>query len=583
MVSMSGSIPEETITQIKERINIRDVVSEYTSLKKVGANHKGLCPFHSEKTPSFTVNEEKQIFHCFGCGAGGNVLTFLMKAGGMAFPEAVAELAKRAGITIPKAQRGGRNDKQEALYKINESAADFYHRLLSESGKANAYLKKRGLTEEAINNYKLGYGGDGWDSLYGFLSKKGASLPLAEELGLLIPKKNGGYYDRFRERIIFPIFDINGQVIAFGGRSMDGSEPKYLNSPESVLFKKSDSLYGLTVAKRWIKEADEALIVEGYMDLLSLHQAGIKNSIATLGTALTTGHLRLIRRLTSNVVTVFDADQAGIKATLRSLDLFLDEGIGARVLSMPDRHDPDTYIKEVGADEFRKAVKSSVPIMEFFIKAVSKERDTRDVQWKLKVAEEVLPYVGRVPNKIEQWHYIKILSELMGVKEELLVEELKKKGLRSHHKVDAEFGKRATPPETSRAEKNITCLALKYPKLREMVMKSGVLRDFQDEKLRGLAESLLLAPIDADLLSYLEDDEQKGLYLKLMVEMLEVIEPEKELEDCINNLKSYKHKKEKKRLRQELEEGVGTAEERLFMEQRLLMERRERHRKLTAG
>ncbi|MBM2838705.1 MAG: primase [Deltaproteobacteria bacterium] len=361
---MSGSIPEELIDEIKERVNITDVVSEYVSLKKVGANHKGLCPFHSEKTPSFTVNEGKQIFYCFGCGAGGNVITFLMKASGMTFPDTVTELAKRAGVTIPEASgrfAPQKNDRQEALYKINDSAASFYHSLLSESEKAKSYLKKRGLKEETINDYKVGYGGEGWDSLYAFLSKKGLSLTLADELGLIIPKKSGGYYDRFRGRVIFPISDIHGRVIGFGGRSIDGSEPKYLNSSESVLFKKSDSLYGITVARRWIKESDEALIVEGYMDLLSLHEAGIKNSVATLGTALTAGHLRLIKRLSSNIVTVFDADQAGVKATLRSIDLFITEGVNATVLTMPEGHDPDTFVREKGIEGFKKAIKSAMP------------------------------------------------------------------------------------------------------------------------------------------------------------------------------------------------------------------------------
>ncbi|MDO8447094.1 MAG: DNA primase [Deltaproteobacteria bacterium] len=574
---MSGNIPEELISQIKERINIIDVVSDFLPLKKVGVNYKGLCPFHSEKTPSFTVNEEKQIFHCFGCGAGGNAITFLMKAGGMTFPDAVTELAKKAGVSIPKDDwniSSAKNDKRSGLFEVNEAAASFYHRALKDSDKGRGYLEKRGLTEDIVNDYKLGYGGDGWDSLYVFLSKKKASLTMAEELGLIIPKKSGGYYDRFRGRIIFPIFDIHGQVIGFGGRSIDGSEPKYLNSSESALFKKSDSLYGLTVAKKWIKEADEALIVEGYMDLLSLHQAGIKNSVATLGTALTAGHLRLIKRLTENIVTVFDADKAGVKATLRALDLFLTEGVRARVLSMPEGHDPDTFVRETGADRFRKEIKSARPLMEFFINEALKGKNAEEIQGKLKVVDEVLPYIERLPSKIEQGHYLKIVSERIGVNEELLFKEMRKRGGSAPKKFDVKLQKGVNPAVTLTAEKKVIQMAIRYPELMEKVIDSGVLSDFQDERLRLFGEGLFAAPAGVDLVEYFEDEEDRGVYLKLVMEMLETDEPEKELDDCIKSLRLHKLRKDKERLRKEMEEAAKKGDE------DLLMELRGRHRQL---
>ena len=575
---MSGNIPEELISQIKERINIIDVVSDFLPLKKVGVNYKGLCPFHSEKTPSFTVNEEKQIFHCFGCGAGGNAITFLMKAGGMSFPDAVTELAKKAGVSIPKDDwniSSAKNDKRSALFEVNEAAASFYHKALKDSGKGRGYLEKRGLTEDIVNDYKLGYGGDGWDGLYGFLSKKEASLTMAEELGLIIPKKSGGYYDRFRGRIIFPILDIHGQVIGFGGRSIDGSEPKYLNSSESALFKKSDSLYGLTVAKKWIKEADEALIVEGYMDLLSLHQAGIKNSVATLGTALTAGHLRLIKRLTGNIVTIFDADQAGVKATLRALDLFLTEGVRARVLSMPEGHDPDTFVRETGADRFRKEIKSARPLMEFFINEALKGKNAEEIQGKLKVVDEVFPYIERLPTRIEQGHYLKIVSERIGVNEELLFKEMRKRGGGAPKRFDVKLQKGVNPAVTLAAEKKVIQMAIRYPELRERVIDSGVLSDFQDERLRLFGESLFAAPAGADLVEYFEDEEDRGVYLKLVMEMLEVVEPEKELDDCIKSLRQHKLRKDKEKLRKEMDEAAKKGDE------GLLMKLRERHKKLN--
>lgn len=573
---MSGIIPEELINQIRERVNILDVVSDFVPLKKVGGNYKGLCPFHSEKTASFTVNEEKQIFHCFGCGAGGNAITFLMKASGMSFPDAVEELAKKAGVTIPKQTdkaAAAKNDRTESLYRINETAASFYHKLLSESDKARNYLEKRGLSKDTITDYKVGFGGEGWDSLVRLLSQKGVSLTLAEELGLVIPKKSGGYYDRFRERIIFPIIDTYGRVIGFGGRSIDGSEPKYLNSPESVLFKKSDSLYGLIVARRWIKEEDQALIVEGYMDLLSLHQAGIKNSVATLGTALTPGHLRLIKRFTSNIVTVFDADEAGIKATLRALELFIPEGLAGKVLSMPDGHDPDTFVKEVGSDRFKKEVRAAKPLLEFLINYSLKGKSS-DLQGKLKAMDKVLPYIGMVSSRIEQSHYLKILSELTGIKEELVRDEFRKRADGTGRRVDVRLQKMTVQPETSRAEKNIVQLALKYPELRGMILDCNVLSDFQDDNLRSFVNKIIDMPPGSDPLGHFESEEEKGVYLKLAMEMQEFIDPAKELEDSIRSLKSYRLKKGKEKLRREMEEAIQKGDE------KLLMKLRERHGQL---
>jgi DNA primase len=576
---MTGSIPEEIIDQIKERVNIVDVVSDYVSLKKVGVNHKGLCPFHSEKTPSFTVNEEKQIFHCFGCGAGGNAITFLMRAGGMTFPDAMRELAKRVGVTIPESSPQKRDEK-EVLYSTNDEAASLFQRFLRESGKGLSYLKNRGLEDGTISEYRLGYGGEGWDSLYRLLSKKGVPLKHAEELGLILSKKSGGYYDRFRGRVIFPIIDIHGHVIGFGGRSMDGSEPKYLNSPESPVFKKSESLYGLAIARRWVREADEVLIVEGYMDLLSLHQAGIRNAVATLGTALTSGHLRLIKRLTSNVVTVFDSDEAGIKATIRSMDLFLTEGVRVRVLSMPEGHDPDTFVREFGPERFKREIDTAKPIMEFFINEVSRRRDTKGVAGKLKVVEEVLPYIEKVPSGIERSHYLKVLSERLGVREDVLAEEIRKRPGSATGRFGVRFEKEGIQRKGGsvadvqwRAEKGIIQLALKHPELRAEISESGVLADYRDEGLRRLGELILASP-HGDLLENLGSDEEKGLYSRLLMEMHDPVDPAKELADCIRSLRQQKVKREKERLRMDMEDAAKRGDE------KLLLDLRERHRLL---
>lgn len=311
------------------------------------------------------------------------------------------------------------------------------------------------------------------------------------------------------------------------------------------------------------------------MDLLSLHQAGIKNSVATLGTALTAGHLRLIKRLTGNIVTIFDADQAGVKATLRALDLFLTEGVRARVLSMPEGHDPDTFVRETGADRFRKEIKSARPLMEFFINEALKGKNADEIQGKLKVVDEVLPYIERLPTRIEQGHYLKIVSERIGVNEELLFKEMRKRGGSAPKKFDVKLQKGVNPAVTLTAEKKVIQMAIRYPELREKVIDSGVLGDFQDDGLRLFGESLFAAPAGADLVEYFEDEEDRGVYLKLVMEMLETVEPEKELDDCIKSLRLHKLRKDKERLRKEMEEAAKKGDE------DLLMNLRERHKKLN--
>lgn len=354
---------------------------------------------------------------------------------------------------------------------------------------------------------------------------------------------------------------------------MDGSEPKYLNSPESVLFKKSDSLYGLIVARKWMKDEDKALISEGYMDLLSMHQAGIKNSVATLGTALTVGHLRLIKRFTSNVVTVFDADAAGVKATLRALELFLAEGISGRVLSMPEGHDPDSFVKEVGGDRFRKELNEAKPLLEFLINYYLKGKINSDLQEKLKAMDKVFPYIGMISNRIERWHYVKLLSELTGIKEEVIGDELRKRVGGAARGVDVRLQKGSAPHETLRAEKNIVQLIIKHPELKNSV-GLDIFSIFHDSSLRSIGEVLLKAPEGSDIPGFLELEEDKGVYRKLVIEMPEFVDPAKALEDSIGSLKSYRLKRDRQELRKRMEEAAQKGD------YALLTELTERHRHL---
>jgi DNA primase len=347
---LKGYIPEDRIEEIRNRINIVDLVSEYITLKKAGRNYLGSCPFHKEKTPSFTVNAEKQIYHCFGCGEGGNAFSFLMKINNMTFPEAVRHLAGKLGVPLPSweftPEEKSRQDLRESLHRVNQLAADYYAKTLrSAAGSAGrGYLDKRMIKPEIIETFRLGYAPEGWRNLRDHLQKEKIPLKHAEQAGLLVSRKDGDYYDRFRGRLMFPIEDINGKVIAFGGRIIGEGEPKYLNSPESSAYVKGRNLYGLARAKNAIRRDDYLIIVEGYFDLLALWNNGIPNVAATLGTALTREHVDLIKRYTGAVAVTFDTDAGGKAALERSMSLFLEKGLRAKAVVLPDGKDPDEFV-----------------------------------------------------------------------------------------------------------------------------------------------------------------------------------------------------------------------------------------------
>ena len=350
-----GLIPDEIIAQVLDRCDIVELISEYVTLKKAGRNFKACCPFHHEKTPSFVVNRDKQIYHCFGCGAGGNVIGFLMSHDHMDFPSAVRHLAQKAGIAIPETSSDASSETmgvRDMVLKANELTVDFFHDILIKgqrgANSAQDYLKKRQVRLETAQKLKLGFAPDSWDGLITFLRSKNISLSIMEKAGLVIPReKSEGFYDRFRDRVIFPIFDLRGKCIAFGGRTMKAeSGAKYMNSPETPVYAKREHLYGLHFAKQAIAQKDCAVVVEGYMDFLTPFQAGTENIVASLGTALTSEQIRLIRRYTRNVVMLYDADMAGQMATLRSLDLLVEEDMHVKIALLTSGEDPDSFIQK---------------------------------------------------------------------------------------------------------------------------------------------------------------------------------------------------------------------------------------------
>jgi len=429
---MSGYIPDEKIEEIRSRADIREIVSEFVTLQKRGKYYTGLCPFHGEKKPSFTVNVERQIFHCFGCGEGGNVIKFLMKINNMSFPEAVRFLAGKVGVDLPEREfREKRKEpgKREKLLGINRLAAGFFrHNLLQPEGeKARAYLEARGVSAETLRRFSIGYASDGWHVLKDHLERKSVSSAHGEEAGLLIRKDRDWFYDRFRDRIMFPVLDLNGNVVAFGGRVLGTGEPKYLNSPETALYTKGKVLYGLYDTKEDIRQADRAILVEGYMDLLSLWQGGVRPVVASLGTALTREQIQILRRFTKNVVLLFDPDQAGRQAAERSLKLFLEEGIHGWVLRLPEGYDPDAYIRKFGPERLNDLIRKAPSLTDYYIETIMGPGTT--LEEKLERARNVVPLIGSMGDPLQRSLFIRRVSEFLGIEETLLEREAGKRRL----------------------------------------------------------------------------------------------------------------------------------------------------------
>ena len=425
-------IPENTIDEIRNAANVLDIVSGYVQLRKRGKNYIGLCPFHQEKTPSFTVSEDKQIFHCFGCGVGGNVFKFLMEYKSISFVEAVQEVAESVGITIAydKDSRSGEQSVQEAYFDINVLAAKYFSNNLlnSEDGEfARNYFKNRNIRVQTQKQFGLGYAKPEWENLLLYLQENKVDLEKALELGLIDKRDDGGYYDKFRGRIIFPIFSPNGRVIAFGGRILeDAKVAKYLNSPESIIYSKRRSLYGLFHSREEIRSSSKAILVEGYMDLISLFQHGIKNVVASSGTSLTEEQAQLLSRFTKNIIVLFDADEAGQKAALRSIEILLRQDFDVRVVLLPDNEDPDSYINKYGREKFEEHINHAPNFLEFQTSRFAKTGMLEDPVQQTEAIRELVRTVAFVNDELKRSIHIKSISKKFNLREKLLETELEK-------------------------------------------------------------------------------------------------------------------------------------------------------------
>lgn len=408
---------QELIDQIKDSNDIVSIVSEYVSLKKKGQNYWGCCPFHSEKTPSFSVSPEKGFYYCFGCRATGNVFKFLMEMEHITFPEAVEQLANRANIALPEAELSPQQRQREAflkeLYEVNAMAATFFHNCLLQTVMAEegrVYLKKRGLTTETIEKFNLGFAPPAWDKLYQSFTARGVSEKILMALHLIRKRSDGQPYDFFRNRIMFPITDGKGRVVGFGGRVMDDSEPKYLNSPESPIFDKGRLLFGFHQAYQAIRKEKQAILVEGYMDVISCHQYGVENAVASLGTAYTKNHGRLLMRQAEEVVLAYDMDGAGRNAARRAIDLLTNTDFKVRVLAMPDGKDPDDYTRNHGGQAFKELVSNAVTPFDYILNQALSQYDTNTLEGKQSVMNVVFAYLSKIQDSLQRENGLRSLA-----------------------------------------------------------------------------------------------------------------------------------------------------------------------------
>src|SRR5574341_562174 len=564
---------DAVLRAIRERVDLVEFIGAYVSLKRTGQNAVGLCPFHADKRPSFTVSTSKQLYHCFGCGAGGDLFAFVMQRESVSFPEAVQWLARKSGVPLPTGESSGADRRRQMLYDIHVAAAEHFRlRLTGREGEAaRRYLQSRRLTADSLDGFGLGYAAASWDDLLTVLSAKKWTAAHIQDAGLAVPRaQGGGWYDRFRNRLICPIRDVHGQVVAFGGRVLDDALPKYLNSPDTPIFTKGRQLFALDRARQTVATHGVLVVVEGYFDVIAAHQAGFTNVVATLGTALTPAHLDTIRRLVTRVCLVFDPDAAGVRAAMRTVDLFAPLDLRVDVASLPAGKDPDRVIHEDGPEAFRAALEQAVNLTEFVLNHLVPSGDYRGTEAKKTAASRALPVVAKLVNAIDRDHYLNWLADRIRVSEASLREELhrgKPVGSTGAPRPSAE--RRNTIPASNRAwpaaEEKVVA-ALIQGRLAAGLLTSLSSDTLTDDTLRSVVE-LARAEVgsrDADLAVTLRDralaegrDDVAGALAKLATIPFEGDDPDQMIHDCVVRLISD----ERKRGVEELLRAIDKCEE----------------------
>lgn len=577
---------DEVIQKVKEQNDIVDVISDTVRLKKTGRNYLGVCPFHHEKTPSFTVSRDKQIYKCFGCGEAGNVISFVMKTRNLTFPESVKVLAERIGIDIEESnEKKAQKAKFEKMYNINVEAARYFYGNLRKNQNAYSYFKNRGIDDATMKRFGLGFALDGWHNLKNYLKTKGLKDEELLNLGLTVQSPKGTIYDRFRNRVIFPVFDYNGKVIGFGGRVLDDSKPKYLNSPETPLFKKGIHLYGLNFAIKNDMNRT-VIIVEGYMDCISLHQHGITNVVATLGTALTEYQAKLLKRYAEKIIISFDADIAGQNATLRGLEILKKEGFDIRVLQVPQGKDPDEYIKANGKEAFLKLIENALPLIDYRLKKAEDGINFTNKEMIIKYVKDVANVLSTL-DSIERDVYVKLVSQKSGVSEDAILEnirEIHKKTSKFEEKdnINVDFGQKLyLEPAYVKGERTLLKLMvqdkenlryiLNFIKKEDFIVKSHKLIFDLIMEYENLSYDEKIAKIDVRCANDNECTKEWVNIQELQIKLGEY-DVEKMIHDCIRESKKFKLEESKKEIMNKIRmcESKGLVEESIQLAQELI-------------
>ncbi len=582
-------IETSVIDEIRQATDIVSVISDYVPLRRRGRNFMALCPFHSEKTASFTVSQEKQMFHCFGCGEGGNVFSFLMKAENISFLEAVKILADKAGVkTDINIKPGSEKSAGNAiLFDIMESATAFFEKEFDSSPVAQEYAVKRGINRESANLFRIGFAPEAWDSLYKNLTARGFLPKDIEAAGLAIRREGPSlsYYDRFRNRLMFPVSDARGRVVAFGARSMDNSEPKYLNSPETALYRKGDILFALNLSKDGIKASDQALIMEGYMDVLSSFCAGFKNVVASSGTSLTNDQVRLLARYTNNFVLVFDSDAAGSAANERSIELLRGSGIYPKIAVLTGGKDPDEVIRKAGKEAFEKMITSSVPWLRYKIDGVLNKFKLDEPEGKSRALRSCCEVLSKESDQVILSEYSKYLSSRLNIDQDSILSEIKRRGYNTSG-TTARAQKISRPaPNASTAIRTVIRLCSENSGCREIAAAGLDIDSVPDETAKKLLTVILKNAgeeddISASVMDAIEDDAAKKFFSQIMVEEHEWADKAAAVRDCVNALRGGQVKNRIDALRRELAEAEKRKD--LSAAEALQQELMNRHEELRA-
>ena len=547
----------EIVQNIKDNLSIVDHIQKFISLKNSGRDYLGVCPFHDDHKPSMRVSDDKGLFHCFACGTGGDIIGFHMKFNNLDFVSALKELAEIAGVELPsRSSKTNAKPNNELLYKINNFTQKIYLKNLyqtQEGEKALDYLASRGLKKELIEQFGLGYSINSWNDLSDRMIGKNVPLNKATELGLVnkSSKSQSGYYDRFRGRIIFPIFDLNNKIAGFGGRTLFDDDPKYLNSPESPLYNKSSILYGLNVARNDIRKENKVIIVEGYIDLLSLFQNGIKNVVATLGTSLTSNHAKLLKRFCENMVIVYDGDKSGVSASLRALDVFLKHGITPSVVVLPENEDPSSLVEKIGKDKFINLIENSNSLIDFYFDKISEDFNSGSRPRNV-IIKELVDKLSLYSDSISRSVYTKKAAELFGLREQEIYSLLNNKKTSEKSKQPGNASE-----STSSYEHIFLKVLLHYPQYIEKIVDDDIVDMLEDSKVRQIVKICSESGFNntASIINHLDDSQTQRIVSELLLSSEDIqneIIAEQIFEQSYKRIKLSSIKKEQRKIKSQL-------------------------------